>query len=85
MNKKDKTIVIFNEKQVCRHWDENKELWYFSVIDVIKILTESTVPKRYWSDLKGKLKMEGSEVCNKIVHLFLYLTYKNSLFRFLLL
>ena len=69
MNKKDNTIIIFNEKQVRRHWDEEKELWYFSIIDVIKILTESTLPKRYWSDLKGKLKLEGSEVYDKIVHL----------------
>ncbi|NCD01225.1 hypothetical protein EOL94_03990 [bacterium] len=69
MNKKDNTIILFNKKQVRRHWDEEKELWYFSIIDVIKILTESTVPKRYWSDLKGKLKLEGSEVYDKIVHL----------------
>jgi hypothetical protein len=69
MNKKDNTIILFNNKEVRRHWDEEKELWYFSIVDVIKILTESTVPKRYWSDLKVKLKLEGSEVYDKIVQL----------------
>ncbi|HZJ41632.1 MAG TPA: BRO family protein [Patescibacteria group bacterium] len=69
MNKKDNTIILFNEKQVRRRWDENKEFWYFSVIDVISILTDSTIPKRYWADLKKKLKNEGSKVYDKIVQL----------------
>ncbi|MDD5054840.1 MAG: Bro-N domain-containing protein [Candidatus Peribacteraceae bacterium] len=66
---KERSIVIFNQKNVRRHWDEKKELWYFSVIDVIEILTDSTSPRRYWSDLKIKLKSEGSEVYEKIVQL----------------
>lgn len=66
---KSNSIVLFNQKQVRRIWDDEKELWYFSVIDVIKILTDSSIPKRYWSDLKSKLKNEGSEVYEKIVHL----------------
>jgi len=69
MTKKDNAVVLFNEKQVRRIWDEDKELWYFSVIDVIEVLTESTIPKRYWSDLKKKLQLEGSEVYEKIVPL----------------
>jgi len=67
--KNQRSIVLFNKKQVRRHWDEDKELWYFSIIDVIAILTNSTIPKRYWSDLKNKLKKEGSEVYDFIVHL----------------
>lgn len=67
MTKKDNSIVLFHEKQVRRHWDEEKELWYFSIVDVIEILTDSSIPRRYWSDLKGKLKKEGSEVYEKIV------------------
>lgn len=60
--------AIFEKRQVRRHWDEGKELWYFSVIDVIEALTDSTVPKRYWTDLKRKLKEEEkSEVYDKIV------------------
>jgi len=67
MTKKDNSIVLFHEKQVRRHWDEDKEIWYFSIVDVIEILTDSSIPRRYWSDLKGKLKKEGSEVYEKIV------------------
>jgi len=63
------SIVLFKQKQVRRHWDEDKELWYFSVIDVIAILANPTIPKRYWSDLKRKLKEEGNEVYEKIVRL----------------
>jgi len=69
MIKKDNSIVLFHEKQVRRHWDEEKEVWYFSIINVIEILTDSSIPKRYWSDLKNKLKNEGSEVYEKIVRL----------------
>ena len=47
-----KTVAIFGNNQIRRHWDADKELWYFSVIDVIKTLTNSSIPKRYWSDLK---------------------------------
>lgn len=65
----ERSIVIFNQKNVRRHWDAEKESWYFSVIDVIEILTDSTSPRRYWSDLKIKLKSEGSEVYEKIVQL----------------
>jgi len=67
--KKSDSIILFNQKQVRRIWDEEKELWYFSIIDVIEILTDTTIPRRYWSDLKGKLKTEGSEVYEKIVQL----------------
>jgi hypothetical protein len=69
MGMKEKTIVLFNKKEIRRHWDSDKELWYFSIIDIIEILTESSVPKRYWSDLKIKLSEEGSEVYEKIVRL----------------
>lgn len=67
--KKTHSIILFNQKQVRRLYDEKKELWYFSIIDVIEVLTDSTIPKRYWSDLKNKLKDEGSEVYEKIVQL----------------
>jgi hypothetical protein len=62
-------IAIFEGNQIRREWDDKKEKWYFSVIDVIKALTGSTIPKRYWSDLKIKLREEGSEVYEKIVQL----------------
>jgi hypothetical protein len=62
-------IKLFESKKVRSHWDAAKETWYFSVIDVIEILTGSSIPKRYWSDLKNKLTKEGSEVYEKIVQL----------------
>jgi hypothetical protein len=69
MMKKITKIALFEGKQIRRHWNEEKELWYFSVIDVVEILSGSTIPRRYWSDLKNKLKSEGSEVYEKIVQL----------------
>jgi hypothetical protein len=62
-------VKLFETKQVRTHWDAERETWYFSVIDVIEILTGSSIPKRYWSDLKTKLTKEGSEVYEKIVRL----------------
>ena len=66
---KNKAIAIFEGSEIRRHWDGEKELWYFSVIDIVQALTGSTIPRRYWSDLKNKLKSEGSEVYEKIVQL----------------
>ena len=62
-------IKLFEQKKVRTHFDNEKEIWYFSVIDVIEILTDSSIPKRYWSDLKKKFTKEGSEVYEKIVRL----------------
>ena len=61
-----KKIAIFEGKQIRRHWDEEKELWYFSIIDIIETLTQTDRPRKYWDDLKRKLKDEGSEVSEKI-------------------
>ena len=63
------SIVLFNQTHVRRFFDEKKETWYFSIIDVIEVLTDTSIPRRYWSDLKSKLKSEGSEVYEKIVQL----------------
>ena len=63
------SIKLFESRKIRTHWDETEEQWYFSVIDVVEVLTESTIPKRYWSDLKKKLTSEGSEVYEKIVRL----------------
>jgi len=62
---KDK-IQLFQDQSIRTHWDEDKELWYFSVIDVIAVLAENTRPRKYWSDLKKKLNDEGSELSEKI-------------------
>ena len=59
---KENAIKIFEQKQVRTKWDEEQEKWYFSVIDVIEILTESPRPRKYWNALKTKLKEEGREL-----------------------
>jgi len=62
-------IKLFEQKKVRTHFDNEKGIWYFSVIDVIEILTDSSITKRYWSDLKKKLIKEGSQLNEKIVQL----------------
>ncbi|MFP5471279.1 MAG: Bro-N domain-containing protein, partial [Bacteroidia bacterium] len=59
---KETAIKLFEQKQVRTHWDEEQEKWYFSIIDVIEVLTESPNPRKYWSVLKTRLKKEGSEL-----------------------
>ena len=66
MPKKNNSIALFHEKHIRRHWNEDKELWYFSVIDIISILTENQRPRKYWNDLKKKLTIEGSQLSEKI-------------------
>jgi len=66
---KENKIKLFESKQVRVYWDDKEEKWYFSVIDIIEILTESKNSRRYWSDLKIKLKQEGSQLYEKIVQL----------------
>lgn len=63
---KQTDIKIFEDKKVRTFWDEEKEKWYLSIIDVIEILTGTDRPRKYWSDLKRKLKKEGSELSEKI-------------------
>ncbi len=60
MDKKN-SIVLFSQKEVRRHWNDEQELWYFSIVDVVAILTDSTNPPAYWRKLKQRLKKEGSE------------------------
>lgn len=62
-------IQLFEDKQVRTVWDAQNEEFYFSVVDVVGILTDSNEPRRYWSDLKRKLVGEGSELYEKIVQL----------------
>ena len=64
--KKNNSIVLFRDKKVRRHWDDDQELWYFSIVDVIEILTESPRPRKYWHALKTKLREEGSEVSQEL-------------------
>lgn len=69
MGQNDK-IRLFEDRRIRTAWDEEHEEWYFSVIDVVAVLTGSENPRRYWSDLKRRLKAEGAEqLYEKIVQL----------------
>jgi len=63
----DKTtkIAIFKGRKIRRHWDEKEEKWYFSVVDIVAVLSGSVDPRNYWKVLKNRLKKEGSEVVTK--------------------
>lgn len=66
---KETAIKLFNEKQIRTHWDDELEKWYFSIVDVVGVLTESENPNNYWKVLKSRLKKEGSELvtnCNQL-------------------
>src|SRR3989339_689709 len=65
MKKNKKPLAIFEGQKIRRIWDEAKELWYFSVVDIIRILSGSVDPRNYWKVLKNRLKEEGSEVVTK--------------------
>lgn len=68
--KDNNAIQLFEDKQIRTAWDAEREEWYFSIVDVISVLTGTENPRRYWSDLKRKLKAEGAvEVYEKIVQL----------------
>ena len=67
MNSKIKTIdKLFEDKKIRSVWDKQKEDYYFSVVDVIYALTDSPRPRKYWNDLKSRLKSEGSQLSENI-------------------
>ncbi len=57
---------IFNNETIRTVWDKEKEKYYISIVDLVGVLSESDRPRKYWSDLKNKLKQEGNEVSEKI-------------------
>lgn len=59
---KDTAIKLFNDKQIRTIWDDEQEKWYFSIVDIVGVLTESPNPRKYWSVLKSRLKKEGSQL-----------------------
>ena len=60
MSQNDK-IQLFEDKRIRTAWDEEKEEWYFSIVDVVAVLTDSPNPQTYWRVLKKRLKDEGNE------------------------
>ena len=70
---KETAIKIFEQKKIRSHWDDEQEKWYFSVVDVIQVLTDSVDVAAYWRKLKQRLKQEGNETvtnCNGLKMLF---------------
>ena len=66
MRKESKNkIAIFENKEIRRHWDDKNEEWYFSVVDVVRALTDSVDARKYWNKLAQRLREEGSEAVTK--------------------
>ena len=58
---KENKLQLFEEQSVRAHWDVEQEKWFFSIVDVVAILSESIDPQAYWRKLKQRLKIEGNE------------------------
>ena len=68
MNKQT-AIKLFNDRKIRTHWDDENEKWYFSIVDVVGVLSDSPNPNNYWKVLKHRLTKEGSELvtnCNQL-------------------
>ena len=66
---KQEIIKIFGDRKIRSVWDDEAEIWYFSIVDVVAVLTESADPANYWKVLKNRLKKEGNETvtnCNQL-------------------
>lgn len=59
-------IKLFEDVEIRSIWNEDEQQWYFSVVDIVAVLSGSIQPRKYWNDLKTKLKREGSELSEKI-------------------
>ena len=66
---KEKNLALFEKLKMRKHYDQEQENWYFSTVDLIQILTESKAPKKYWSNLKKKLRLNNHPLYEKIVPL----------------
>jgi len=66
MTSESSKIVLFKDQKIRRDWNKKEQKWYFSVIDIVEVLSKSERPRKYWNDLKMKLIHEGSEVSDKI-------------------
>lgn len=63
------SIKLFENQKVRSQWNEQEEKWYFSIVDIIAVLTGSPSPRKYWSVLKTRLKKEGSQlttICSQL-------------------
>lgn len=72
---KKQGIQIFEERKVRTVWDEDREEWYFSIVDVVAVLTDSADPTAYWRKLKQRLKKEGNETVTNCHGLKMHAAY----------
>ena len=66
---KETAIKLFEQKQIRSAWNDDDEKWYFSIVDVVAVLSESENPNNYWKVLKNRLNKEGSQLvtnCNQL-------------------
>ena len=66
---KDAAIKLFNDKQIRTSWDDDQEKWFFSIVDLVGVLSESSNPNNYWKVLKHRLAKEGSQLVTKCIQL----------------
>ena len=74
MNKDKMHLInkLFNNETIRTIWNKEEEKYYISIVDLVRVLSESDRPRKYWSDLKSKLKQEGNEVSEKIGQLKMF-------------
>ena len=66
MEKSQNNLTLFENKKIRYVWNTDEEDWYFSVVDIVEVLTETDRPRKYWNDLKKKLTEEGSQLSDNI-------------------
>lgn len=59
---KESAVELFEHQQIRAEWDEATQTWYFAIVDVVRVLTDSPKPRTSWSVLKNRLKKEGSQL-----------------------
>ena len=67
--REDTPVQLFEAKKIRCTWSEEDQKWYFSIVDVVEALTGTDRPRKYWNDLKSKLKKEGSQLFDFFVQL----------------
>lgn len=61
-------LKLFEDKKIRTHWDEKQEKWYFSIVDVVSVLSESVNPRDYWFKMKKELNRKMVLNCRQFVH-----------------
>ena len=75
---KQQALELFEERGVRTVWDDEQEKWYFSIVDVVAVLTDSSNPQTYWRVLKKRLLAEGNETVTNCNGFFVYIFIRNA-------